>query len=176
MKILPCFKKTFKENLRDWKILILALVFAPFFIYMMYFYLGNPGSASYKVAIIDQDNGDFSGELIKEWENLKSEDGGSVLKIQMVTDTLTAINLIRNKDADLFVIIPEDFTRSFNGYLNNESVAFPWIGNYGDQANARFMASASFIDYLTISYIGRKAGIELRSILNINCRPRKITE
>ncbi len=35
------------------------------------------------------------------------------------------------------------------------------IENYGDQANARFMAAASFIDYLTISYIGRKAGIEL---------------
>jgi len=43
MKILACFTKTIKENLRDWKILILAIVFAPFFVYLMHMYFSYAG-------------------------------------------------------------------------------------------------------------------------------------
>jgi len=64
MKTLACFIKTFKENLRDWKILILAIVFAPFFIYMMYMYMGDSGSVVYNVALLNNDKeGPFSNEL-----------------------------------------------------------------------------------------------------------------
>jgi ABC-2 type transport system permease protein len=47
MRILSCFIKTFKENLRDWKILILVLIFAPFFVYLMHFYFINTEVSSF---------------------------------------------------------------------------------------------------------------------------------
>ena len=39
MRLHPLFKKTVIENFRDWKVLILGVTFAPFFVVLMYFYL-----------------------------------------------------------------------------------------------------------------------------------------
>ena len=81
MKTLTCFIKTFIENLRDWKILIIAIVFAPFFIYLMYMYMGDSGSLVYNVALLNNDKkGSFANELIGEWQKMKTENGKPVLK------------------------------------------------------------------------------------------------
>ena len=98
MKTFACFIKTFMENLRDWKILILVLVFAPFFIYLMYMYMGNSGSSVYNVIVINKDpKGVFSRELIDAWESIKTEEGKSVLRIKMVADSATGKKKIKNK-------------------------------------------------------------------------------
>jgi ABC-2 type transport system permease protein len=160
MKTLYCFIKTFKENLRDWKILILAIVFAPFFVYLMYLYTANPGSSGYNIKVINNDkSGAFSKELIAEWEKLKTEDGKSILTIQQVIDTASAKKSIKNKDADLLVTIPNDFTESVGKYLVNRNGQFSHLICYGDQANLKYMAAASFIDYITFGYVTQKAGI-----------------
>ena len=39
MRIFPLFKKAMIENIRDWKVLILGLTFAPLFVFLMYFYM-----------------------------------------------------------------------------------------------------------------------------------------
>ena len=44
MRMLAFLRKTFLENLREWKILILALTFAPFFVYVMYALLQRDGA------------------------------------------------------------------------------------------------------------------------------------
>ena len=41
MRFLSLFRKTMIENFRDWKILVLVLTFAPFFVLLMYFYFGE---------------------------------------------------------------------------------------------------------------------------------------
>jgi ABC-2 type transport system permease protein len=162
MKTLACFIKTFKENLRDWKILILAIVFAPFFIYMMYMYMGDSGSVLYNVALINNDNkGAFSNELIGELLKIQTEDGRPVLKIITVSDSVTAKEMIRNKDADLFVTIPEGFSDSFNLLTASGKDLLPPIKSYGDQANVKYMIAASFVDYTAFSYVGQKTGIEI---------------
>lgn len=162
MKTLACFIKTFKENLRDWKILILAIVFAPFFIYMMYLYMGDSGSVLYNVALINNDNkGAFSNELIGELLKIQTEDGRPFLKIITVSDSVTAKEMIRNKDADLFVTIPEGFSDSFNLLIASRKDLLPPIKSYGDQANVKYMIAASFVDYTAFSYVGQKTGIEI---------------
>jgi len=161
MKTLACFIKTFKENLRDWKILILAIVFAPFFVYLMYMYLGNPESSGYRLIIINYDsNGNYAGELIGEWRKIKTEEGVPLLKILPVSDTATAKKMIKNKEADLLITIPHDFSESFESYiLSGKGMLSPLV-NYGDQSNVRYMMASSYIDYLTFIYIGEKTGSE----------------
>jgi ABC-2 type transport system permease protein len=161
MKTLACFIKTFKENLRDWKILILAIVFAPFFIYMMYMYIGDSGSTTYTIALINKDKGKLSNELIGEWEKMKTQDGNPVLSIRTISDTLTAKDLIRNKDADLFLTIPEGFSDSFNMFISSGKRLATTLISYGDQANTRYMGASSFVDYITFSFISQKTGIEM---------------
>jgi len=167
MKVLSCFIKSFKENLRDWKILILAILFAPFFVYLMYMYLGNPKASFYNVAVINNDPGGlFSKELIREWEKMKTDKGKPVLKIQMVDDTATAKKMIKNRETDLFVTIPGDFSESFRTFLTDATGSVSPLTSYGDQANVKYMTAASFIDYLTYSYLGTKTGIELPMNMN----------
>lgn len=161
MKILACFIKTFKENLRDWKILILAIVFAPFFVYMMYMYMGDTGSTAYNLVLINNDTGKFSNELIREWEKIKTENGNPVLKIRIISDTLVAREMIKNKDADLFITIPRDFSDSFSLFNINRTGSLLSLKSYGDQANMKYMVAASFVDYTTFSYISQKTGIEI---------------
>jgi ABC-2 type transport system permease protein len=162
MKTIDCFVKTFKENLRDWKILILAVVFAPFFIYMMYMYLGESGSSAYNVVLINNDDkGIFSNELIGEWEKITTENGKPVLRIKIVTDTLSAKNMIKNRDADLFISIPGDFSDSFNKFIINRKGSLSPLKSYGDQANMKYLVAASFVDYTTFSFISQKTGIEI---------------
>ncbi len=162
MKTLACFIKTFKENIRDWKILILAIVFAPFFVYMMYMYMGDSGSSVYNVVLINNDEkGKISNELIDEWKKMKTEDGKSVLKIREVSDSLTAREMIKNKDADLFITIPEDFSDSFKMFIDDGEGSLSPLKSYGDQANMKYMIAASFVDYITFSYISQKTGIEI---------------
>jgi ABC-2 type transport system permease protein len=162
MKTLACFIKTFKENIRDWKILILAIVFAPFFVYMMYMYMGDSGSSVYNVVLINNDEkGKISNELIDEWKKMKTEDGKSVLKIREVSDSLTAREMIKNKDADLFITIPEDFSDSFKMFIVDGEGSLSPLKSYGDQANMKYMIAASFVDYITFSYISQKTGIEI---------------
>lgn len=167
MKTLSCFIKTLKENLRDWKILILAIVFAPFFVYMMYMYMGDSGSSAYTVAIVNNDaTGKFSEELLSVWRDLKTEDGKPVLKIKSITDTLTAMEMIKNKDADLFITIPGNFSDSLGKYISNRKSIVPSLRSYGDQTNQKYMVAASFIDYTAYEYVCQISGIVIPLKIN----------
>lgn len=162
MKTLDCLIKTFKENLRDWKILILAIVFAPFFIYMMYMYMGDSGSSAYNIVLTNNDEkGKISNKLIDEWKEMKTEDGKPILKIKVVSDSLKARGMIKNKDADLYITIPEGFSDSFNTFISGGAGSLPPLRSYGDQANMKYMIAASFIDFITFNYISEATGIEI---------------
>jgi ABC-2 type transport system permease protein len=162
MKTIACFIKTFRENIRDWKILILTFVFAPFFIYMMYLYLGDTGSMRYNIVIVNNDvNGQLAGELIAEWSSLKSENGESVLDISIREDTIPAQEMIKNRDADLFITIPEGFSSGFEQFISGRTKFLPSIESYGDRSNVRFMIAASLADYVVFNFIGTITGTEL---------------
>lgn len=162
MKTIACFVKTFKENLRDWKILILAIVLAPFFIYLMYLYLGDSESATYNVVLANNDkNSPLSNELAEQWKKLKTEDGREVLTIHYIEDTLAAREMIKNRDADLFITIPEGFADSLKLFRSDKKCILPAIRSYGDQSNPRYMIAGSFIDYALFSFIGTYTGISI---------------
>jgi ABC-2 type transport system permease protein len=159
MRTLACFIKTFKENIRDWKILILAIVFAPFFVYLMYFYMGTPAAAGYRLVLVNNDGPQtFSSELIAQWTKLANAGGVPVLRITHTTDTADAKKMIKNKEADILIIIPEDFSESYDRFLSDSTGSISPLINYGDPSNARYMLAASFIDYITFMYIGVKTG------------------
>jgi len=162
MKIVSCFIKTLKENLRDWKILILAIVFAPFFVYLMYIYLGDPGTSLYNIIVINNDDaGSSSGELIAEWEKIRTSEGNPLLRVRVISDSSAANRMIKNRETDLVVTIPRDFSESLRMYLNGNGRFISPLTILGDQANAKYIAAASFIDYTTYSYLGLRTGIEL---------------
>jgi ABC-2 type transport system permease protein len=169
MRFFAYWGKTFKENLREWKISIFALVFGPFFVYMMYAYFGG-AAPSYTLLVADHDapaatagGGAISAgrDLVSAWTAARYPDGKPVFKVKPATDLAAARRLIKNRDADLLVVIPEGLSLALDGLNRGQSAAFPPLRTVGDESSARFMVAAAFADSLSYAYLGTALGREM---------------
>ncbi len=174
-KMLAYFSKTFKENLREWKILILALVFGPFFVYIMYAYFGAT-SVSYSLLVLNQDRPiempdgrkvRAGEELAAEWEKAKYPDGKPLFKVRTAASIEEGKRQLKNRDADLMVVIPEGFSAFIAG-PGNDAAAGQAAGkltapikNIGDQSSPRFMVAVAFADFITYAYVAAAKSIDL---------------
>jgi len=89
MKTISCFIKTLKENIRDWKILILVLLFAPFFVYLMHFYYLNAESAGISA---DDFNAYIPAMLVMGIIMIIFTTGASIVR-EIEKDTITRLSL-----------------------------------------------------------------------------------
>jgi ABC-2 type transport system permease protein len=161
MKIFSYFIKTFKENLRDWPILSLTLVFASLFVFLMKGYLAGTESEDYKLLVYNLDKaGAYSKELVDSWKATVSPEGKLYLKVEETTDLEKAKKKIENKDADILIVIPENFSSTFAQYVKNKKGIIAPLKSIGDPANARYAMAAAFADYTTYGFIGARTGSE----------------
>jgi ABC-2 type transport system permease protein len=163
-KMLAFLGKTFKENLREWKILILALVFGPFFVYIMYAYFGAT-SPSYGLLVLDRDRPVLTAngkelragkELEAVWAKTTYPDGKPVFKIRTTESIEEGKRLLKNRDADLLVVIPEGFSAFIAG---PEGTAAP------ETAPIRNVVAASSADFVTYSYVAAARAIDLPAVV-----------
>ena len=125
MRLSALFKKALCENLRDWKIIILGMTFAPFFVLIMYFYFGN-APKTYDVAFVDFDQGVFvEGKIFKasqflfsELREAKNPDGSLTLEIEMMSDLQLAKRRLEEKSVDIILEIPEAFSKTLWEFKN----------------------------------------------------------
>ncbi|RPI74574.1 MAG: ABC transporter permease [Desulfobacteraceae bacterium] len=176
MRFTAYLQKTFKENLREWKITILALLFGPFFVYMMYAYFGTT-NPSYTLLVMNQDRAvTFSGSrlnagdnLLAEWKKAAYPDGKRIFKVQEITDLETAKKELKSRDADLLLIVPSDFSDRLRSFMEKKAGAVPSLINYGDPGHTRYLAAASFADYISFSFISALTRVDLP--LNVDFQP-----
>ena len=173
MRLLSYWLKTFKENLREWKILILALVFGPFFVYMMYAYF-VAATPSYTLLVLNGDRPITAAEgrelhagddLVAGWAAAKYPDGKAVFKIQTIETVDEAKRLLKNRDADLVVVIPADLSQSIDDFKQRKSASVSPLKNLGDQASVRFTVAAAFADYVSYGYLGTALGQQLPALV-----------
>jgi ABC-2 type transport system permease protein len=169
MRLLSYWLKTFRENLREWKILILTLVFGPFFVYMMSVYFGA-ASPSYDLLVLDRDrpvglNGgaavEAGRELRTSWERLKYPDGKPVFKVRGVSDAEEGRRQLKSREADLLIEIPADFSRTLEAYRRDRTQRVAPVRTIGDESSVRFMVAASFADAASYAYVAGAVGLEL---------------
>ncbi len=173
MRIPAIFLKTFRENIREWKILVLALVFGPFFVYMMYAYFAA-STPSYNLLVLDQDQPHvradgtpfFSGQDLKRrWTEAKYPDGKPIFKTRAVHSLEEGQRLLESRDADLLVVIPPDFSRSIRDYRDKTGAALSSLKNIGDSSSVRFTVAAAFADYISYSAVAEAAELELPAVV-----------
>ncbi|MBE3073232.1 MAG: ABC transporter permease [Acidobacteria bacterium] len=161
MRTLAFLKKTFLENLREWKILILALTFAPFFVYVMYAYFDATAPA-YRLLVIDHDGKAVAGEparadhargLIQAWRAAAHPDGRPMFTVSETNDEQTAVVSLTNRDADLLVVIPEGFSRSVADYRDRRSKVPARLANHGDEGNLRASMAMAMSDFIAFGYV-----------------------
>lgn len=163
MRVLAYLKKTFLENLREWKILILSLFFAPAFVYLMYGYF-SAAAPAYRLLVLNHDvevsgSGDSSGEpttevkgLIEAWKGATHPDGKPIFEIIMTEDLEAAQTDVRNRDADLLVEIPEGFTNTLTTFRETRSGMPALLINYSDEKNMRGSMAMTLSDYVAFYY------------------------
>jgi hypothetical protein len=129
MRTLAFLKKTFLENVREWKILILALTFAPFFVYLMYAYFGASAPA-YRLIVINRDAppppgaaeaADLASGLIRAWRAARHPNRRAVFTVTEASNLDAAEASLRSRDADLLVVIPAGFSHSLADYRDRKS-------------------------------------------------------
>ncbi len=168
MRTSALFKKALIENFRDWKILILTLSFAPFFVYLMYFYFGN-ASKTFRIILINNDAGVLmnnkitfnAGHLLgQQLKQAKYPDGTNILSVIEGTDVQAARKLLADKTAVLGIEIPVHFSKTLMDYKEGNPSAPAVVKTYSDHSSAEFMLAASWADYIITLFVGTIADIK----------------
>jgi ABC-2 type transport system permease protein len=155
-------KKTFLENLREWKILIVTLALAPGFVYLMQAYFAA-AAPSYRLLVLQRDQaegGDASGAagLIAAWRALRHPDGQPAFVVTRVTDLASALDAVRRREAELVVEIPEGFTRRLQDYRAGKAETPARLVNHGDPSNVRSSMAMAYSDYLAHLWVASATG------------------
>jgi ABC-2 type transport system permease protein len=171
MRTLAFLKKTFLENLREWKILSLTLVFAPFFVYLMYgYYHASP--STYTLVVVNHDavsgpvgasGGSAADDLIAAWRSAKRADGGWFFQVVDAPSTEEAIRKIAAREADLAVEIPAGFSAALDAFASGAAAAPPQITNRASQSNLRSTVAMAYSDFLAfqVAYARAKTVLPL---------------
>jgi ABC-2 type transport system permease protein len=157
MRTLAYLEKTFLENLREWKILSLALAFAPAFVFLMYAYFHSAPS-SYTLLVRGGDAG-AAGGLVAAWKDAKQPDGSPVFKVSEASDAAEAERRVLNRDADLLTEIPAGFSAAIEAIRAGRPVAPPTITHRGNASNPRSTMAMGFADYIAFQYAYAATGL-----------------
>lgn len=152
MRMLKIFLKSLKEQARDWTTTSLSLVIGPSFV-LLYWLMIPSGSTTYGVMVLNHDRGPAGEEVIAVMETLSYSSGDPILDVELVADQEKAEVTLQDRDAEVLVIIPEDFSETLTAAtLGNESAASS-ITFVGDLTNPYYaigaiMANAAIEEYV----------------------------
>jgi ABC-2 type transport system permease protein len=155
------------ENFRDWKIMIMTLSLAPFFVILMYSYLEQVPE-TYRIVVVNYDEGVTGGrelfnagqDLASALRSVRSPDGVRVLEVQMERDLVVARERLQSDGVDLIVEIPAGLSRSLHEYRASEVLQPAVIRTYGDPASPSYMMAAVWSDVAIYEYAAAVAGLE----------------
>lgn len=140
MRLAASVVKSFKENIRDWKVLALVLVFSPFFVLLMKLFYGG-GPTTYNIGILNFDGGKPSIELTETLKNVKAQDGSGLFKLTGIGDEEQLKAVVKEKSIDIGIVIPDGYSKKITG--EDDRNASPAVVTfYGSMGNAKYTLAA----------------------------------
>ncbi len=134
MRLVSVFRKSMREQLRQWWMLALTLIIGPCFVLMYWLWFGG-GSTTYSLLVINNDVGPGGAQAVASIQSLQYSDGQSILKIIPMTDRAEAEARLKNRSAAALVIIPADFSHTVD-----VSKTLPVV-MVGDLTNPQYMVA-----------------------------------
>ncbi len=175
MKLLSLLIKTARENIRDWKIIILTITFAPLFVVLMYFYFEEAAASPYRIGVVNDDINIITSDgkplnagdsLLSAMVAMKQEDGGE-LRISHVTDLDQAIINLQNRRYDLLVAIPSNFSRNLKAHMMGIPKMPIVVRTYGDPSNGRYIMAAIWSDMVAYEFVSALLDVENPLIIDM---------
>ncbi len=159
-RLASLFRKEVTESVRDWKMWSMTLSFAPFFVLLMYAYLGH-GTPVYDIAVVNTDAGASASagtpfragdELVQALSEVVSENGDTILRVREIREE-EAEALLENRRADLVVVVPEGFSRAIQAARAGEGVDPVPLRSRGDPGNPDYLMAAAWADMTMMTYV-----------------------
>jgi len=162
MKILKISLKSFKEQARDFVTLGLSLMMGPFFV-LLYWLMIPSGSTTYGVMVENLDRGPQGAKAVQVLEELSYPSGDPLLDISQISDRNQAEGLLRDRDAEVLLVIPEDFSETLLSVSRGEITQPAEITMVGDLTNPYYAVGAVMAGSVLDEFVQIQTG-ELRSI------------
>jgi len=167
MKWYYVFLKSLKEQVRDYWILLIVVLLAPFFIFVYYLMIESE-NPHYDVLLVNKDRGmsipafsiNLGDSLITYLKQEASSYDELVLRFYVEDHRVDAIAKLRDKKYDVLLVIPENFTAC----LSNEPqelikpATFELVGNITDM---HYIIGAVWTEELFNQFLIRSTGYEM---------------
>jgi ABC-2 type transport system permease protein len=140
MRILAIVKKALIMQVRDLWALVLTIAAAPFFI-LLYFLMTGGGSTTYTVLFHYADarhSMEMKNEFVHALKSVTYNKGPVALDLVEIRDTAEAKTSIRNRKADVLILIPEGFSDSL------KDGRIPHFLVYGEASNPKYSIGLIF--------------------------------
>ncbi len=172
-RLISLFRKEMLETFRDWKMLSMTLTFAPFFVLLMYAYLGHT-TPTYPVAVVNADQGgvtasgemvNFGDGLIEALRAVRAPEGEAVLRIR-VSEGSEVEDLLERRQVDLALFIPEGFSKAILTRQLDERLDPVLVRSRGDPANPDYIMAAVWADMTTMGFVEFASGLQSPALLS----------
>ncbi len=165
MKIFDVITKSVKEQYRSFWILVLTVFMAPFFV-GVYYLISESSNPSYDILIYNRDKGvtlnnrviNYGKDFISAAKSEILNPGEIPLNLLELTNPDSASILLKNRKADVLLIIPEGFSDSIDLGLRQHRPIPPEIEFQGDMTDFSYMISAIWGSELFRVYIENVSG------------------
>jgi ABC-2 type transport system permease protein len=162
MKILKIFLKSLKEQARDSVTLGLSLIIGSFFV-LLYWLMIPSGSTTYGVMVQNLDTGPRGKEAINLLETLAYPSGDPLLEVFIVDNQQRAENMLKDRDAEVLLIIPENFSVTLQAAAEDVIFTPAEVTLIGDLTNPYYAIGAVMAGSVIDEYVQIKTG-EIRPI------------
>jgi ABC-2 type transport system permease protein len=162
MRLFNVVLKSFREQKRDLWMLGLSLAFAPLFVFIYYIMTGGTGSTSYSVLVINHDRPATSSsgstvaagqDIVQALREAAYKNGNPLLKITLAEDLALAENQVRDRQASVLLIIPEEFSARLADYRAGNTRASTQVTLRGDLTNPTYTIAAVIVMTVADTYI-----------------------
>ncbi len=156
MRALKIFRKCIKEQFRDLGSMSLSLLIGPSFV-LLYWLMIPSGSTTYGVMVLNQDRGIAGEQVIARMGTLSYISGDPLLDVRTIADREAAETVLENRDAEVLVIIPEDFSDTLAAASKGADPAST-ITLIGDLTNPYYAVGAIMASSAIDEYVGHVTG------------------
>ena len=163
MRLLSVFRKSAREQWRDPLTLSLVLIFAPLVV-LLYRLFFPTGSTTYTVLVVNQDVGvqqaagqlwSAGDELIDELKQVTYADGSPMLVVERVTDRAEGEARIKNRGAQLLLIIGPEFSQALQAGAGSDTTTVTYVG---DLTQPYYAVAAVMVNSVFESYVKTALG------------------
>lgn len=160
MKLFSVFFKSLREQVRSYWLLLLSLLMGPFFIFV-YYLIVESSKPTYEIVFVNNDAGlivsqqsvNYGSQFIDAFNERTGDSVVLPFFTHVVANRESGVDLLKTKNADALIIIPESFSINLHSGYAHDSISKAKIEFVGDLTSVDYLISAVYVNDLLNEFI-----------------------